>query len=315
MSEADTSSILRHQGSESNLYRPNKNFFLRTLAEHTANSLPAEDDEILARRHRSLRFSLGEYIESRICQIILLILVFIDVLAVTCELILAAVCSSTETEHATHILHIISLSILYVFLIQQIGLLIAFDVHFFTHPLYILDLVVVVVAICLEHAVHSDAAGLIIVVAIWRIIRVFHGLAISVELEAKAGHQARARLSELVGMVRILSSYEATALRMLHMRVCARIIQHAVRVHYFKPGGAEARAQWRSTRQLATPADSVQAGEVHVGMRGVRSPRARDSLQRLLKHENSVLLAAATQDAAEHLRPGQLKPRRRMLTE
>ena len=214
-----------------------------------------------------------------------------------------------------HTLHIISLTILYVFLTQQIGLLIAFDVQFFTHPLYILDLVVVVVAICLEHAIHSDAAGLIIIVAIWRIIRVFHGLAISVELEAKAGHQARARLSELVGMVRILSSYEATALRMLHMRVCARIIQHAVRMHYFKPGGAEARALWRSTRQLATPADSIQAGEVHVVMPSARSPSERDSLQRLLKHENSVLLAAATQDAAEQLRPGQLKPRRRMLAD
>lgn len=71
------------------------------------------------------------------------------------------------------------------------GLIIAFGWRFFTHVGYILDLVVVPTSLCLELFV-SDAAGLLVILRLWRLVRVAHGVYESVAKYQAAHHHTQA---------------------------------------------------------------------------------------------------------------------------
>ncbi|KAG0618770.1 hypothetical protein M758_4G090900 [Ceratodon purpureus] len=70
----------------------------------------------------------------------------------------------------------ISIVILGLLLLNVFGLIVAFGRAFFLHPLYVLDLIVVSTALGLEIGLHTDTAGVIIVITLWRIVRVAHGI-------------------------------------------------------------------------------------------------------------------------------------------
>lgn len=69
-----------------------------------------------------------------------------------------------------------SIAILSILLLNVAALIVAFGRAFFLHPLYVLDLVVVSAALVLELTLHKDTAGVIIVITLWRIVRVAHGI-------------------------------------------------------------------------------------------------------------------------------------------
>lgn len=70
----------------------------------------------------------------------------------------------------------ISIVILGLLLLNVFSLILAFGRAFFLHPLYVLDLIVVSAALALEIALHKDTAGVLIVITLWRIVRVAHGI-------------------------------------------------------------------------------------------------------------------------------------------
>jgi hypothetical protein len=70
----------------------------------------------------------------------------------------------------------IGIVILIILLLNVLGLLLAFGFSFFFHPGYVLDLVVVTTALLLEIFLDAETAGLLVILSIWRIVRVAHGI-------------------------------------------------------------------------------------------------------------------------------------------
>jgi len=79
--------------------------------------------------------------------------------------------STSKAHDAEHVLHIISLVILLLFLLQQVLLMVALGLEYVKHVLYVFDLAVIVTALFLETA----AAGIVIAVMSWRAVRIVHG--------------------------------------------------------------------------------------------------------------------------------------------
>lgn len=69
-----------------------------------------------------------------------------------------------------------SIVILAILMLNVFALIVANGRSFFLNPLYLLDLVVVSTALALEIALDADTAGLIIILTLWRIVRVAHGI-------------------------------------------------------------------------------------------------------------------------------------------
>lgn len=70
----------------------------------------------------------------------------------------------------------ISIVILTVLSVNIFLLLVAFGLYFFRHPGYILDAFVVGTALILEIFLDTDTVGLLVVLTLWRIVRVAHGI-------------------------------------------------------------------------------------------------------------------------------------------
>lgn len=115
------------------------------------------------------RRSMFSVLEHHYTQLLVLLLVLADLIAVFGEIVLMHVCE--EPEHIIHqwetSLHWISVSILIVFALQQVALFVCLGVGYFRHAWYCLDAVIVVVALVLELAVHTDEGGEYSLAAHW----------------------------------------------------------------------------------------------------------------------------------------------------
>jgi len=92
---------------------------------------------------------------------------------------------------AVHVLHevlfYISVAILGVFEVELLSLVAALDVRFFLNPFYTVDLIVVTLSLVLEIWLHSivnsgssiDVTHFLIIMRVWRMARVGHGIATS----------------------------------------------------------------------------------------------------------------------------------------
>lgn len=106
--------------------------------------------------------------------------------------------SQFEQTESWSFLQPISISILCILLLNVFGLLLAFGLSFFTHPGYILDLVVLPVAIFLEIYEDSEIGGLILILNLWRILMVAHSmLEVTEEAREKHLHEAEKKISRL----------------------------------------------------------------------------------------------------------------------
>eukprot|EP00850_Spirogloea_muscicola_P000905 SM000003S11150 [mRNA] locus=s3:1218461:1219498:- [translate_table: standard] len=79
-------------------------------------------------------------------------------------------------RHHSEAAFYISIAVLSVLAANIAALLVAFGAGFFLHPGFVLDLVVVAVALGLEVSLSTDTAGLLAVLTLWRIVRVAHGI-------------------------------------------------------------------------------------------------------------------------------------------
>jgi hypothetical protein len=70
----------------------------------------------------------------------------------------------------------VSISILTVLALNVLLLLVAYGRLFFRHPGYILDAIVIGTALLLEIFLDTDTVGLLVVLTLWRIVRVAHGI-------------------------------------------------------------------------------------------------------------------------------------------
>ncbi|KAL2622743.1 hypothetical protein R1flu_002948 [Riccia fluitans] len=150
--------------------------------------------EELTERRSPWRKELGEVLDSTPAHVVIVALLAVDLLATVVD-ILKTVHNKTndlstcidyvescacidhlERTESWEFIYWISISILSILALNIIGLLVSFGRAFFRHPGYVLDLFVVGTALFLEIFLDSDTVGLLIVLTLWRIVRVAHGI-------------------------------------------------------------------------------------------------------------------------------------------
>eukprot|EP00127_Corallochytrium_limacisporum_P002202 Clim_evm96s108 gene=Clim_evmTU96s108 len=130
------------------------------------------------------RYELGCFLEDMPFQLFIVVLLIMDIVVIISEAIVHVNCEEPEDkiEEVEDRLFYISISILLFIELEQILLMICFGRDYFKHFWYVLDFVVVTVALILELFV-ARAAGVVIVVMLWRVVRVLHGFAAAIEID------------------------------------------------------------------------------------------------------------------------------------
>lgn len=149
---------------------------------------------VQGRRRAQWRKRLGEFLESTPIHVGTLILLLIDLLSTAVDLLKTLHNKSRDLNHCTALLescqcvsefersqsieflYWVGIVILSLLLLNVGGLLVAFGASFFCHPGYVLDLLVLTTALCLEIFLDAQTAGLLVILNLWRIVRVAHGI-------------------------------------------------------------------------------------------------------------------------------------------
>ena len=162
-------------------------------------------------------------------------LVIVDLIAVTSEVMLEHVCSPTAlTEQWARGLGWLSRGVIILIASHTLSLLLVFGWRFFLHPWYVLDLIVIATALALEFsftarikagegggATGAEAGGYLTVLLTWRIVRILHALAVSAETEQSEYSGGRRQLPSVERELAVRSSYTCTILPFL--RFCAAV--------------------------------------------------------------------------------------------
>lgn len=149
---------------------------------------------VQGRQRAQWRKRLGEFLESTPIHVGTLILLLVDLMSTAVDLLKTLHNKSRDLNHCTALLescqcvsqfersqsfeflYWVGIVILSLLLLNVGGLLVAFGVSFFCHPGYVLDLLVLTTALCLEIFLDAETAGLLVILNLWRIVRVAHGI-------------------------------------------------------------------------------------------------------------------------------------------
>ncbi|KAH9492966.1 Voltage-gated hydrogen channel 1 [Bulinus truncatus] len=99
----------------------------------------------------------------------------------------------TNKEKAEHVLHALSLAILSIFMVEVSLKIFVERTHLLKQPAEVFDAVVVIVSFTLDitfsfvsvTSAAQDAAGLMVLLRLWRVTRIINGVILSVKLDAK----------------------------------------------------------------------------------------------------------------------------------
>jgi len=205
----------KYKSADSMVYH--QSMFLKRLSNPYMNHDP--------KHHITWREILGEFMESKKVQIFMFSLIILDLLVIVAQLfiiepqhchadaedeILASHSSSshhTPTENPTYhlageVLDSVSLGILCTLALESVLLFVAFDFKLFKQPLYVLDALVIGASLSVEVVESnnniSDIASLLVFFRLWRMVRIVHGVAMSVqEKNEKAIHELELEVQEL----------------------------------------------------------------------------------------------------------------------
>uniref|UniRef100_A0A7N0TJD3 Voltage-gated hydrogen channel 1 n=1 Tax=Kalanchoe fedtschenkoi TaxID=63787 RepID=A0A7N0TJD3_KALFE len=124
--------------------------------------------------------SLTRFLESNPIRIITIVLLTCDLILTILELSSSIVsCSrshesrSREVRHRFY--HWAGTAIVSILLTKSVALAVGLGVSFFKRPGYLLDGVVLVLALVLEVGFEESGGGLIVVVSLWRVVRIVEG--------------------------------------------------------------------------------------------------------------------------------------------
>jgi len=146
------------------------------------------------------RHNLGEFLEGHKLQSFMAILLFMDVFCVVVELLISTNIIRNDTESAVRAeesLHICSLFILCLFALEICLLIVSFGLSFFKHPWYVLDFIVIFSSLFLDIFLHSDEAELLLILRLWRVVRILHGLYTIREIDHKEKENLRKKVEHL----------------------------------------------------------------------------------------------------------------------
>ncbi|XP_008837621.2 voltage-gated hydrogen channel 1 [Nannospalax galili] len=123
-------------------------------------------------------------------QVVIICLVVLDALLVLAELILDLKIIQPKNDYAGKVFHYMSFAILGFFMMEIFFKIFVFRLEFFHHKFEILDAMVVVVSFVLDFVFlfkkhQFEALGLLILLRLWRVIRIINGIIISVKTHSE----------------------------------------------------------------------------------------------------------------------------------
>ncbi len=134
---------------------------------------------------------LADVLEGHQAQVIVIFLLLVDVVITGIEIIVEQHSSSGHHSHALHVFHKVlfymTVSILSIFVIEITLKIVAFGWRFFTKLLFVFDLIVVVTSLVLEIIFgirESVVVGMLLMLRLWRVIRVAYTLAYTAQLRS-----------------------------------------------------------------------------------------------------------------------------------
>jgi hypothetical protein len=177
--------LLQHSSSynESILHQTKLGKIAKYLGIH--KTISKEKNEKILRSENcfnKFRKKIGFIIESRNIQIFLIFLIFLDIGALIAEIVVES--HFQENQHIHDIEEFLrwsSISILIIFAIEQILLIFSFDLDYFKHPMYIIDLIIVLASLILELIFKDYFVGFLALFRLWRVLRITHGIVIALE--------------------------------------------------------------------------------------------------------------------------------------
>ena len=123
------------------------------------------------------RAGLANKLEAKNFQLTMLVLLMIDCFFIFLELLfLYKVIDTKNGEAYGSLLHKFCVCILFFFLLESLMLIYCFAFRFFKHFWYTLDLIIVLISLVFDLLIKVDSASLIMVVRLWRVIRIIHGV-------------------------------------------------------------------------------------------------------------------------------------------
>ncbi|GAB6024805.1 Voltage-gated hydrogen channel 1 [Chamberlinius hualienensis] len=164
--------------------------FDKVIMKDDSSSSVTEDDNTIKPFH-SVRERLCHILEGYKFQLLVILLVIFDCLLVISELLIdiRILELQVETSYATKVVHSISLGILSAFLVEIVVKVFAFRIEFFQRKAEIFDAVVVLISFALDVAFHEshdavNGTGLVIIFRLWRVVRILHGMVMTVQVQA-----------------------------------------------------------------------------------------------------------------------------------
>ncbi|KAK3955036.1 hypothetical protein QBC32DRAFT_334469 [Pseudoneurospora amorphoporcata] len=160
-----------------------------------------------ARSHRHLLAQARAFLSSKTKHYIVLALVAMDVASIVADIFVALIACDLEQEGAEWVaetregLHAFGMVVSSLFLVELAGMIWAFGAGFFEEWFHWLDATVIVASFAVDVVMlvlHGDGieeiAGLIIVLRLWRLIKIIEELSIGV---SEGMEQMRKRVEEL----------------------------------------------------------------------------------------------------------------------
>ncbi|CAI8592112.1 unnamed protein product [Vicia faba] len=114
-----------------------------------------------------------DFLESTLIRVISISLLITDLIITILELSSSLVSCKQKVNIVEELcFHWIGIGILSIISMKIIGLLVGLGFSFFKHPGYVVDGVVAIVALVMEVFMEKRGGGLLVVVSLWRVIRV-----------------------------------------------------------------------------------------------------------------------------------------------
>ncbi|KAL3857188.1 hypothetical protein ACJMK2_011880 [Sinanodonta woodiana] len=138
----------------------------------------------------SFRERLNFILHNHKFQIVVICVVIVDCLLVVAGLLFdLEIIKTSEHNEVPHILHFGSIGILGLFILELIARLYTDRLEFFRHKVEIFDAIVIIVSFVLDLVFINtkgpeSGVGLLIVLRLWRVIRILNGIVMSVKKEA-----------------------------------------------------------------------------------------------------------------------------------
>ncbi|GAM21252.1 hypothetical protein SAMD00019534_044270 [Acytostelium subglobosum LB1] len=140
------------------------------------------------KQRKDWRYKLGEFLESSTVQTAIVILTLLDLVITITEIFLEEAYKKCNDHHPPHsveaaenVFKYMTIALLSIFALEILLLLVSFGRDFFYHPLYVLDGVVITVSLVVEIVFRERVASMLVVFRLWRMVRIGHAVAFSVE--------------------------------------------------------------------------------------------------------------------------------------